>query len=97
MMTLLRTSLCASALLVAFAVPTQAAPTPAFPTPADFGATTLTETPMCAGRRPDPMRVAAVLTSPELNARPACCMGHLRCSQYLATTRINRGHELSHT
>jgi len=87
MMTLLRTSLCASTLLVAFALPTQAAPTPA-----DFGATTLTETPMCAARRPDPMRVAAVLAG-----QPACCMGHLRCSQFPATTRINRGHELSHT
>jgi hypothetical protein len=87
MMTLLRTSLCASALLAGFLHPAWAAPTPA-----DFGALTLTARPKCSAGRPDPLRVAAVL-----GAGPACCVGRLRCGQYLATTRISRGHELSHT
>jgi hypothetical protein len=87
MMTHFRTSLCASWLLAAFAWPAGATPTPA-----DFGASVLTKPPSCMVGRPDTQLVAAVF-----GARPTCCMSGAQCSQYLATTRINREHARTHT
>ncbi len=87
MMTLLRTSLCASALLASGAFAALAAPTPA-----DFGASTFMQSPSCGVGYVSPVRVAAVL-----GVKPICCNGHARCSQFLATTRIVHGHKPTHT
>ncbi len=92
MMTLLRTSLCASVLLSGFLLPGFWRSAWAAPTPAEFGAPTLTVNPSCSARPADPLRIAAVV-----GARPACCVGRSQCGEYLATTRIGRGRELSHT
>ena len=62
------------------------------PGPADFGARIVLGTPSCGAANLVPMHVSAVAGAPR-----ACCTGQARCSNYLATTRTSRVHDLLHT
>jgi hypothetical protein len=86
-MTFMRTSLLTVLLVLSAGRASEAAPRPA-----DFGAGVLVATPSCRTLQAMPLHVSALA-----GTRPTCCSGQAHCSQYLATTRIDRAHDLPHT